>query len=194
MSPAQGHCGIGPVCGRYHAAADLLCKRWSVSVVAVLVDHDPVRFNQLREAVPGITPKLLSERLRELEAAGVVERRVTASVPVLVEYRMTATSVEVKAAKAAPAKSTTKKAATGTSSSLAARMSAPSRACHRTMRRRTTAGSANTAAVRIRRRYTCPSPGQRNERSTAIDADFAEVGRRLTVGWLTAAESTRPHR
>ena len=47
------------------------------------------RFNQLRDAVPGITPKLLSERLRELEAAGVVERRVTASVPVLVEYRMT---------------------------------------------------------------------------------------------------------
>ncbi len=48
-----------------------------------------MRFNQLREAVPGITPKLLAERLRELEAAGVVERRVTASVPVLVEYRMT---------------------------------------------------------------------------------------------------------
>ena len=85
----SGHCGIGPVCGRYHAAADLICKRWSVSVVAVLVEHEPVRFNQLREAVPGITPKLLSERLRELEAAGVVERRVTASVPVLVEYRMT---------------------------------------------------------------------------------------------------------
>ena len=82
-------CAIGPVCGRYHAAADLLCKRWSVSVVAVLVEHDPVRFNQLRDAVPGITPKLLSVRLRELEAAGVIERRVTASVPVLVEYRMT---------------------------------------------------------------------------------------------------------
>jgi DNA-binding HxlR family transcriptional regulator len=80
---------IGPVCGRYHAAADLLCKRWSVSVVAILIDHDEVRFNQLREAVPGITPKLLAERLRELEAAGIVERRVTASVPVLVEYRMT---------------------------------------------------------------------------------------------------------
>ncbi len=90
MSPGQDHpCGVGPVCGRYHAAADLLGKRWSFSVVAVLVEHDPVRFNQLREAVPGITPKLLSERLRELEAAGVVERRVTASQPVLVEYRMT---------------------------------------------------------------------------------------------------------
>jgi DNA-binding HxlR family transcriptional regulator len=87
---------IGPVCGRYHAAADLLCKRWSVSVVAVLIDHDPARFNQLREAVPGITPKLLSERLRELEAAGVVERRVTASAPVLVEYRLTPKGIALR--------------------------------------------------------------------------------------------------
>jgi DNA-binding HxlR family transcriptional regulator len=89
VSAGQHPCGIGPVCGRYHAAADLICKRGTVSIVAVLVEHETVRFNQLREAVPGITPKLLSERLRELEAAGVVERRVTASVPVLVEYRMT---------------------------------------------------------------------------------------------------------
>jgi DNA-binding HxlR family transcriptional regulator len=61
----------------------------SARAAAVLIHHDPVRFNQLREAVPGITPKLLTERLRELEAAGIVERRVTASAPVLVEYRMT---------------------------------------------------------------------------------------------------------
>jgi DNA-binding HxlR family transcriptional regulator len=77
------------VCGRYHAAADLLGKRWSVSVVAILVEHRTVRFNQLRDAVPGITPKLLSERLREMEAAGLVERHVIDSMPVLVEYRIT---------------------------------------------------------------------------------------------------------
>lgn len=80
---------VGQVCGRYHAAADLLCKRWSVSVVAVLISSEPIRFNQLRDAVPGISPKLLVERLRELERAGVVERRITASHPILVEYRMT---------------------------------------------------------------------------------------------------------
>ena len=87
---STGDCHRYPqVCGRYHAAADLLGKRWSVSVVAVLVEHRTARFTQLREAVPGITPKLLSERLRELEAAGLVERHVVASVPVLVEYRVT---------------------------------------------------------------------------------------------------------
>ena len=77
------------VCGRYSAAADLLGKRWSVSVVAVIVEHRQVRFNQLRAAVPGITSKLLSERLRVMEAAGLVERHVIDSVPVLVEYRVT---------------------------------------------------------------------------------------------------------
>jgi DNA-binding HxlR family transcriptional regulator len=78
------------VCGRYHAAAGLLGKRWSVSLVAVLVEREPVRFNELRGAVPGITPKLLAERLRELEAAGVVERRLTCVAPARVEYRLTA--------------------------------------------------------------------------------------------------------
>ena len=81
--------GCYKVCGRYHAAAGLLGKRWSVSVVAVLVEREPARFNELRGAVPGITPKLLTERLRELEAAGVVERIVVDSSPVRVEYRLT---------------------------------------------------------------------------------------------------------
>jgi DNA-binding HxlR family transcriptional regulator len=77
------------VCGRYARAADLLGKRWSVTVVAVLADGTS-RFNGIRHAVPGISPKLLSERLRELEAAGVVERRVLPTTPVSIEYVLTA--------------------------------------------------------------------------------------------------------
>jgi DNA-binding HxlR family transcriptional regulator len=77
------------VCGRYHAAADLLGKRWSVSLVAVLVEREPARFNELRGAVPGITPKLLAERLRELERAGVVERCPASASPARVAYRLT---------------------------------------------------------------------------------------------------------
>ncbi len=76
------------VCGRYARAADLLGKRWSVTVVAVLSDGTS-RFNGIRHAVPGISPKLLAERLRELEAAGIVERRVVATSPVSVEYVLT---------------------------------------------------------------------------------------------------------
>jgi len=78
----------GQVCGRYARAADLLGKRWSVTVVAVLSDGTS-RFNGIRHAVPGISPKLLAERLRELEAAGILERRVVASTPVSIEYVLT---------------------------------------------------------------------------------------------------------
>ncbi len=57
--------------------------------MAVLSDGTS-RFNGIRNAVPGISPKLLAERLRELEAAGIVERRVVASTPVSIEYVLTA--------------------------------------------------------------------------------------------------------
>jgi DNA-binding HxlR family transcriptional regulator len=78
-----------PVCSRYAAAADLLSRRWSVTVVGALVQQPAVRFNQLRASVPGITPKLLAERLRELEAAGIVERHLVLTQPVVIEYRLT---------------------------------------------------------------------------------------------------------
>jgi DNA-binding HxlR family transcriptional regulator len=77
------------VCRRYAAAADLFGRRWSVTVLAALVERPTVRFNQLRDSVPGITPKLLAERLRDLEAAGIVERRLVLQRPVLIEYRLT---------------------------------------------------------------------------------------------------------
>ncbi len=85
----EGHPSCrGQVCGRYARAADLLGKRWSVTLVAVLTDGAS-RFNGIKSAVPGISPKLLSERLRELEAAGIVQRRVIATTPVTVEYVLT---------------------------------------------------------------------------------------------------------
>ena len=89
MDPSHRHCAPAQVCGRYARAADLLGKRWSVTVVAVLADGTS-RFNGIRHAVPGISPKLLAERLRELEAAGILERRVVASTPVSIEYVLTA--------------------------------------------------------------------------------------------------------
>ena len=76
------------VCGRYARAADLLGKRWSVTVVAAL-SQGTTRFNLLRTAVPGISPKLLSERLRELEEAGILERRVRPTTPVTIDYVLT---------------------------------------------------------------------------------------------------------
>jgi DNA-binding HxlR family transcriptional regulator len=81
---------VAPLCGRYQQAASLICKRWSVSLVAVLTERPSARFNELSQAVPGITPKLLAERLRELEAAGIVERRLVNGQAPRVSYTLTA--------------------------------------------------------------------------------------------------------
>ena len=61
-------------------------KRWSGAILLVLMDG-PLRFSEIRQLVPEISDRLLSERLKELEAEGIVVRRVhETSSPVRVEY------------------------------------------------------------------------------------------------------------
>ena len=50
-------------------------RRWTGAIVSALTDG-PMRFGELVKAIPGLSDRLLSERLRELEKAGVVERKV----------------------------------------------------------------------------------------------------------------------
>jgi DNA-binding HxlR family transcriptional regulator len=66
----------------------LLGKRWSGPIVAVLVEQ-PVHFADLRRAVPGISERMLSDRLAELGAAGLVLRGVDEGPPLRVSYRLT---------------------------------------------------------------------------------------------------------
>lgn len=68
---------------------DQIADKWSVLVLAALCNQ-PLRFNALKRALDGITQKALSHTLRRLERNGIVERRVIASAPVAVEYRVTA--------------------------------------------------------------------------------------------------------
>jgi DNA-binding HxlR family transcriptional regulator len=76
-----------PVCQRYQRAAELLGRRWSAAVLRVALEG-PVRFTEIRTAVTGLSARLLAERLRELEAAGLMERRPLPGGAV--EYRLTA--------------------------------------------------------------------------------------------------------
>lgn len=79
-----------PCCSRYHQAVELVGKRWSGAILLVLMDG-PSRFCVITQLVPDLSDRLLSERLKELEAAGIVERSVVeASGPVRVEYVLTA--------------------------------------------------------------------------------------------------------
>jgi DNA-binding HxlR family transcriptional regulator len=66
----------------------LLGKRWSGLIVSVLVEQ-PAHFADLRRAVPGISERMLSDRLAELGAAGLVVREVDEGPPLRVTYRLT---------------------------------------------------------------------------------------------------------
>lgn len=69
-------------------ASELLCTRWTMVLLRELIAGS-TRFNDLRRGVPKMSPTLLSQRLKELEAAGVVERRGLKSEKGVFEYRMT---------------------------------------------------------------------------------------------------------
>ena len=73
------------VCESFQRAAQLVAKRWTPQIVWVLLGGRR-RYSAVRDAIPEISDTLLSERLRELEDAGVVTRTVTPSTPVLIEY------------------------------------------------------------------------------------------------------------
>ncbi|MGD0452733.1 MAG: helix-turn-helix domain-containing protein [Solirubrobacteraceae bacterium] len=68
--------------------ADLLERRWQLSILYAALTG-ALRFSEFADAVAGISPRMLSERLRDLEAAGLVQRNVIPSSPPTVEYRLT---------------------------------------------------------------------------------------------------------
>ncbi len=79
---------IGALCPRYHHAVELIGRRWTGAIIRMLLEG-VTRFSDITEAVPGLSDRMLSERLKELEAEGIVERCVFAETPVRIEYRIT---------------------------------------------------------------------------------------------------------
>ena len=95
MLPADANAEARPVsdaeravCVRFHQAIELIGRRWTGAIIQVLL-QGPARFSVIGATLPQMTDRMLSERLRELEAAGLVERSVVPSVPVRVEYAPT---------------------------------------------------------------------------------------------------------
>jgi len=75
-------------CSRFHRAIELIGSRWTGAVINALMGGR-ARYAALRDAIPDISDRMLSERLRELEAEGIVARHVTPDTPVRVEYDLT---------------------------------------------------------------------------------------------------------
>ncbi|WP_225825217.1 winged helix-turn-helix transcriptional regulator [Streptomyces naphthomycinicus] len=71
------------------AVLELIAGKWTMLVLVALEDGRPMRFAELRRRLDGVTPKVLTQTLRALERAGLLDRRVYPTVPPCVEYRLT---------------------------------------------------------------------------------------------------------
>jgi DNA-binding HxlR family transcriptional regulator len=78
---------VSGCCPFYHEAVELVGKRWTGAILRVLMDG-PLRFSEIAQAVPELSDRLLSERMKELEARGIVERTVHPGPPLRVEYSL----------------------------------------------------------------------------------------------------------
>jgi DNA-binding HxlR family transcriptional regulator len=75
-------------CPHFHRAMGLLARRWTPEIVRALLAGN-TRFTDIATAIPGLSDRLLSERLKDLESDGVLTRSVLPQTPVRVEYRLT---------------------------------------------------------------------------------------------------------
>jgi len=79
----------GECCPYLHEAVELVGKRWTGAIVYVLLEGGNMRFSEIGSAVPNLSDRLLSERMKELEAKGIVERHVSDGTPTKVSYELT---------------------------------------------------------------------------------------------------------
>jgi DNA-binding HxlR family transcriptional regulator len=88
MSPKTAVAHPPELCTRFHRASELIGRRWTGAIIFVLL-KSRCRFATLRDAIPDITDRMLSDRLQELESEGIVDRTVIPETPVRVEYSLT---------------------------------------------------------------------------------------------------------
>jgi DNA-binding HxlR family transcriptional regulator len=87
--------GESKVCSRFHHAVELIGRRWTGAIISLML-AEPQGFNEMLAAVPGLSDRLLSERLRELESEGLVRRNVISGPPLRVSYELTEAGKNLK--------------------------------------------------------------------------------------------------
>ncbi|TCJ18368.1 transcriptional regulator [Rubrobacter taiwanensis] len=95
MEREVGHKVGGAFCPRYHRAVEIVGRRWSGAIIRAML-AGASRFGEIRCEIPDLTGRMLSERLKELEAEGIVERVVIPERPVRIEYRLTEKGRELR--------------------------------------------------------------------------------------------------
>ena len=76
------------MCPKYESAIELLGKKWTGLIIRVLLDG-PKRFKEIKEQIPEVSDKMLTDRMKELEHASIVKRTVYPEMPVRIEYELT---------------------------------------------------------------------------------------------------------
>ncbi|MBV9820269.1 MAG: helix-turn-helix transcriptional regulator [Solirubrobacterales bacterium] len=89
---ARGNC-----CPLYHEAVELVGRRWTGAILHVLMDG-PLRFTEIAQAIPELSDRLLSERMKELERRGMVKRTVIDGPPLRVRYELSRMGRELEPA------------------------------------------------------------------------------------------------
>jgi DNA-binding HxlR family transcriptional regulator len=95
--PDEGSDGPNSCCPLYHEAVELVGRRWTGAILGVLMDG-PLRFSEIAQAIPELSDRLLSERMKELEARGMVQRTVISGPPLRVQYELSEMGQELEPA------------------------------------------------------------------------------------------------
>jgi DNA-binding HxlR family transcriptional regulator len=93
----DGEAKAAGCCPLYHEAVELVGRRWTGAILRVLMDG-PLRFSEIAQSVPELSDRLLSERMKELESRGIVERTVISGPPLRVEYELSVMGAELEPA------------------------------------------------------------------------------------------------
>ncbi len=84
-------------CPLYHEAVEMVGRRWTGAILRALMDG-PLRFSEVASAIPELSDRLLSERMKELEARGLVTRSVISGPPLQVRYELSEMGHELEPA------------------------------------------------------------------------------------------------
>src|SRR4030081_1553167 len=97
MANAAGEGSVAGCCPFFPEAVALVGRRWTGAILRVLMDG-PLRFSEVAQAVPELSDRLLSERMKELESRRIVERTVIPGPPLRVEYSLSRMGSELEPA------------------------------------------------------------------------------------------------
>ena len=83
------------LCPKFETAFELLGKKWTGLIIMVLMSG-PSRFCEIRDLIPELSDRMLTERFKELEKLGVLKRSVYPETPVRIEYELTQKGLDLK--------------------------------------------------------------------------------------------------